>query len=66
MEKRSMTARGLAELVCGIMVLVFGVLGLAELADQLDRSVSKHAIAGNDEGQTAANKSSVNKKGRAV
>lgn len=62
MEKRNMTT----ELVCGIMVLVFGVLGLAELADHLDRNVSKHAIAGNDEGQTVANKSSANKKGRAV
>ena len=35
---------GLKEFVCGILVLVFGMIGLAQLADRFDSNISKHAI----------------------
>lgn len=50
---------GYKEFVCGMVVLVLGILGLAKLADCFDRNISKNAVA-EIEGQQAPNKNTGN------
>lgn len=65
LKKNEYARTGHTELICSIVVLVFGILGLAKLADRFDRNISQNAIAEN-EGQQAPNKSSTNAGVRAV
>ena len=41
---REVKKAGLKEFVCGVLVLVFGMIGLARLADGMDSNISKHAV----------------------
>ena len=71
MKNRSdRNAAGLRELVCGVVVLVFAVLGLAKWADRFDINVSKNATiadgcSGSNQNQ-ACNKTSSNKSVRRI
>ena len=67
MKNRSdRNAAGLRELVCGVVVLVFAVLGLAKWADRFDINVSKNATIADGCPPNGCNQTSSNRSVRRI
>jgi hypothetical protein len=69
-NRNDRNAAGMKELVCGVVVLVFAILGMAKWADRFDINVSKNATiadgcSGSNQNQ-ACNKTTSNKAVRRI